>query len=71
MVSVAPWEDGHMGASAEAMVVGFCMVFVCVVGCELCVVGGTCNFNDLQLSPLEPASTPVHLVSIDKRYILP
>ena len=25
-----------MGAAAEAMVVGICMVFVRVVGCELC-----------------------------------
>ena len=52
MVTVAPWEGGHTGAAAETMVVGFCMVFVCVVGCELCVVGGTCNFTDLQLTPL-------------------
>ncbi len=36
MVAVAPWEGGHMGAAAEAMVVGICMVFVRVVGCELC-----------------------------------
>ena len=51
MAAVAPWEGGHRGAAAAAIVVGICMVFVCVVGCELCV-GGTCNFTDLQLTPL-------------------
>ena len=57
MVAVAPWEGGHMGAAAEAMVVGICMVFVRVVGCE-CVFCGACNFCDGGDTPYQYQHSP-------------